>query len=185
MAHGLGPTFLMVLFTSPECASRIDTSPEEKLATTTCLPSGVTAQPNGSVPTLMVLCTSRLRASMTETVPLRRLVTKTRLSFAAMATLVGSSPTSISSIFLLASPPTSMTETELLSGFTTQTKRSSLVSAIGPEEVGGSLCARTADRPMQSAARQSGNLEISAHWGRKRDVEIRRELEFIMGPSLL
>src|ERR1051326_8925616 len=177
MAQGLGPMFVMVFFTSPECASRTDTSPEEKLATLTCVPSGVTAQPKGSVPTPIVLCTSSLCVSMTDTVPLRRLVTKTRLSFGPTATMVGSSTTSISAIFVLASPPTSMTETELLSGLTTQTDRSSLVKAMGPEEVGGaSSCARTAARPTQKTARQSCEVWNSALWLRERG-ERRRERE--------
>ena len=85
------------------------------------MPSGLSAQPKGSVPTGIVLITARVVALMTDTVPLTMLVTYTLALLGVMATHHGSIPTGTSATFWTGSSAALKTETELLSGFTLQT----------------------------------------------------------------
>src|SRR6266540_2479252 len=153
--EGLGPTPAIVRITTSAWVSTTETSSEEELATNSLSPSGVSAQPSGSVPTLMVLTTRRVSASITESVPLRWLVTYTFRLSGVMATRCGSAPTAISATLRLTSPPTLSTETEPLSGFTAQRKRSSLLMATGLDEVGRPSCGSSsppAARPKPTTA---------------------------------
>src|SRR5262245_33000041 len=131
MPCGLLPTFLIVRSTRLEYASMTDTVLDDWLATYSFLPSGVSAQPNGSAPTVIVSTTLRLSVLMTDTVPLAMFVTNALSSSGVMATHHGSLPTAISAIFRFTSNATLKTETESLSGLTLHTNRSSLVIAIG------------------------------------------------------
>src|SRR5262245_6153873 len=86
--------FLVRVFTSI-----VDTEPLPWLATNAVLPSGVTATPNGNVPTAMSLgFFFRVFTSMVDTVPLRTFVTKTvgrhRARAGAADTPSGTTPTS-------------------------------------------------------------------------------------------
>src|SRR5262249_36737367 len=116
-----------------------ETSFDTKFATYSFDPSGVSAHPNGSVPTRMTFVVLIVVALITETVPPTMLVTYTFLPSGVIAIARGSAPTLISRTFWLRSPTTLKTDTELLSRFTAQTNWSSGEMTIGLERVGLTL----------------------------------------------
>src|SRR5262245_5413294 len=112
-----------------------ETVSEDWLATYSFLPSGVSAHPNGSAPTLTLVVAFRCAASMTLTRPETMFVTYTTRSFGAIATHCGSLPTGICWTSWTISLLTEMSETESFCGFATHRNRLSLVIAMGAEWV--------------------------------------------------